>query len=123
MQVFVSYSFDESADKLTNVIAALHAHRIRFWHHSRAIAGRPLVQELRRGIAQSSACVYVATKKSLQSDWCKAEVERSGRRYTGHFLLTGRRGLDRRSASSTPRRCSCFGNKCRHRSTQRSFWA
>jgi hypothetical protein len=74
MQVFVSYSFDESADKLTNVIAALHAHRIRFWHHSRAIAGRPLVQELRRGIAQSSACVYVATKKSLQSDWCKAEV-------------------------------------------------
>jgi len=74
MQVFISFAHGERADVITDLTDALHAKRIHYWHHRSLPPGKPLVRELRRAIANSAVCVFVATKKSTQSDWCKSET-------------------------------------------------
>jgi hypothetical protein len=38
------------------------------------IAGRPLAEQLKTAIQESEACVFIATRRSIDAKWCLAEL-------------------------------------------------
>ncbi|MEA2821706.1 MAG: hypothetical protein QOJ86_3710 [Bradyrhizobium sp.] len=70
---FVSYSFKDRA-KFDNVVFALDSAGIDVWNSSEIAAGEPLRDKLRKAIASCTTCVFIATRSSLTSGWCQAEL-------------------------------------------------
>lgn len=73
MQIFVSYAFEDSAH-FENVTDQLDSASLAYWNTGDVRAGEDLAQQLRDAIDRSSLCVFIATRNSVTSAWCNAEL-------------------------------------------------
>jgi hypothetical protein len=73
MQPFISYSFKDKA-RFDDVCFALESHGIKPWSTSEIAAGESLRDKLRSAIESCAVCVFIATRASLASGWCQAEI-------------------------------------------------
>jgi len=72
-QVFISYSHEDAA-LYTSLCLALDGSGISRRDVSRLALGQPLAEGLRTAIDECDVCVFLATARSLQSQWCLAEL-------------------------------------------------
>lgn len=73
MPVFISHSF-ENKPEFDNIADALEQKRIDYWKPGSLKAGASLSDQLRQSIVECELCVFVATRHSVQSSWCGAEL-------------------------------------------------
>lgn len=73
MPIFVSHSHDDEA-AYTALCVALDGQNIPRWDVSEMSPGLPLAEQLRQAINECEACIFVATRRSLDSRWCLAEL-------------------------------------------------
>src|SRR5262245_44323368 len=73
MPVFISHSF-ENKPEFDNIADALEQHGITCWKPESLKAGASLAEQLRVAIVESEVCVFVATRDSVASNWCGAEL-------------------------------------------------
>jgi TIR domain len=73
MPVFISFSF-ENKPEFDNIADALKDKGIEHWAPGSLRAGAPLADQLRESILACELCVFVATRHSVQSSWCGAEL-------------------------------------------------
>ena len=73
MTVFISHSHKDEAVYSTLCIA-LDSARIRRWDVSEMTLGDSLSEQLRQAIADCGQCIFVATRRSIESQWCLAEL-------------------------------------------------
>jgi hypothetical protein len=73
MTIFISHSFDDK-DQFDNIADALDSQAIPYWRPSEIVAGAMLSDQLRDAIGRSRACVFIATRNSVNSSWCSAEL-------------------------------------------------
>jgi len=73
MKVFLSHSFQDEAVYST-LRLALHAEGIRLWDRQEISAGESLSVQLQEAIRSCSTCVLIATRRSVESSWCNAEL-------------------------------------------------
>lgn len=74
MNTFISYKFGDDRNKYENVCYGLDQAGIKYWSTQEIAAGLSLRDELQAAIRECSVCIFVATEKSLASDWCQAEI-------------------------------------------------
>src|SRR5262249_33711131 len=73
MSIFVSHSqHDHAAYSL--FCAALDGSGVPRWDQETMAAGKSLADQLRQAIQICDACVFLATKRSVASQWCMAEL-------------------------------------------------
>jgi len=73
MSVFISHSLEDFT--ATSVLTTLlEEANIPFWSSSHLKLGEPLAEQLCRAIEKSTLCIFYATKKSVSSQWCLAEL-------------------------------------------------
>lgn len=73
MKVFISHSFEDKA-KFDDLCFAFEPHGITAWKSEEIAAGETLREELRSAIETCAVCVFIATRNSLASGWCQAEI-------------------------------------------------
>jgi TIR domain len=73
MKNFISYSFKDK-EKFENLCFALEGRNIPFWNTDEIAVGEQLRARLREAVTKCPVCVFLATKNSLKSGWCLAEV-------------------------------------------------
>ena len=73
MQAFISYAFKDE-DKFENLAFVLDGHQIPRWKTDEIVAGEPLRERLRLAVTKCPVCIFLATRNSLESSWCLAEV-------------------------------------------------
>jgi len=73
MPVFISHSF-ENKPEFDNIADALEQKHIDYWKPGSLKAGASLSDQLRQSIVECELCVFVATRHSVQSSWCGAEL-------------------------------------------------
>lgn len=73
MTVFISHSFDDKPE-FDNIADALDQAGIDYWKPGSMKAGTMLSDQLRQSIAESDLCIFVATRHSVASAWCGAEL-------------------------------------------------
>jgi hypothetical protein len=71
--IFISHDFDDLVS-FQNVADALETAGIAYFPPETMHTGVSLSLELRRVIQSSEACVFVATRNSVRSQWCLAEL-------------------------------------------------
>jgi hypothetical protein len=72
-KIFVSHSAEDKA-AYENLTLRLRRDGIDSWDVTALRAGTPLSDQLRVAIRECRACVFLATKQSVQSRWCMAEL-------------------------------------------------
>lgn len=73
MPVFISHSQQDVAPFSSLCLAFDGAH-IAYWDPNKMEQGMSLSGQLRKAIQECELCVFLATKRSLDSKWCSAEV-------------------------------------------------
>lgn len=73
MSVFISYSFDDQPD-FDNVADWLDNLGVPYWKPSEIKSGESLREQLRQAIGSCAVCIFVATRNSVASSWCNAEL-------------------------------------------------
>jgi hypothetical protein len=73
MAAFISHSKTDGA-MFSALRAGLTGQGIKVWDPDSMGAGVSLSNQLRDAINSSDVCIFLATKNSIQSDWCMAEV-------------------------------------------------
>lgn len=73
MPVFISHSFQDKPE-FDNIADALELKNIEYWKPESLRAGASLAEQLRRSILEAEVCVFVATRNSVESAWCGAEL-------------------------------------------------
>src|SRR5215210_7213881 len=73
MPVFISHSFEDKPE-FDNIADALEQKGVEFWKPESLRAGASLSEQLRQSILEAEVCVFVATRRSVQSSWCGAEL-------------------------------------------------
>jgi hypothetical protein len=73
MSVFISHSFQDKAE-FDNVAEALEERGIVVWKPEEMMAGGLLSEKLRQSVVNAELCVFVATRHSVESNWCGAEL-------------------------------------------------
>lgn len=73
MKVFISHDFDNKPE-YENVVEWLDQVGVPHWNPAEVQAGTPLRDQLRTAVEQCSVCVFIATRKSIESNWCGAEL-------------------------------------------------
>src|SRR5262245_17516862 len=81
MSIFVSHSQQDEAI-YSNFCLVLDGAGIKRWGQEEMAIGLSLADQLRQAIRVCEACVFLATKRSVESKWCMAEL--------GAFWGTGR---------------------------------
>ncbi len=71
--VFVSHSHKDEAS-YSSLCLALDSSGISRWDVSKLTLGRSLSDGLREAINECEICIFLATKRSIQSSWCLAEL-------------------------------------------------
>ena len=71
--IFISHSQEDSA-LYSSLCLALDSAAISRWDSSTMTPTGSLADQLRSAISASRACVFVATRRSILSHWCMAEV-------------------------------------------------
>lgn len=73
MRVFISHSFDDS-EKFSDLENVLSQHEIECFQPNNMMIGRGLSDQLRSELERCDALVFIATRNSIRSDWCNAEL-------------------------------------------------
>jgi hypothetical protein len=73
MQIFISHDQDDRA-LYSSLRLALASANIASWDPNSMVVGRSLSGQLKEAIQSCDACVFLATRRSLESKWCAAEV-------------------------------------------------
>jgi len=73
MPVFISHSF-ENKPEFENVTDALELRGVPFWSSAEIQSGTSLREQLRAAVERCTLCIFVATRKSIESSWCGAEL-------------------------------------------------
>lgn len=73
MPVFISHAF-ENRPEFENVTDALTQRGVAFWNPGEIRPGASLREQLRAAVEQCSSCIFIATRKSVESSWCGAEL-------------------------------------------------
>lgn len=73
MSVFVSHSKQDEA-VYSNFCLALDGSAVERWDPDTMAVGQSLSDQLREAIRVCDACVFLATKRSVASKWCMAEL-------------------------------------------------
>jgi CheY-like chemotaxis protein len=73
MTVFISYSFDDRPD-FENVADWLDNLRVPYWKPAEIRTGESLREQLHQVIGSCAACIFIATRNSVTSSWCNAEL-------------------------------------------------
>jgi hypothetical protein len=73
MQVFLSHSFQDEAVYST-LRLALNAEGIKLWDRETISFGESLSDQLQQAIQSCNTCVLIATRRSVESAWCNAEL-------------------------------------------------
>lgn len=73
MTAFISHSF-ENKPEFENVTDALDLRGVAFWNPAEIRPGASLREQLRAAVERCSLCIFVATRKSINSSWCGAEL-------------------------------------------------
>lgn len=81
-QIFVSHCSEDQTE-YQNLTFSLRRSDIDVWDPAGLLAGSPLSDQLRSAIQNCFACIFLATKRSVQSKWCLAEL--------GAFWGTGKK--------------------------------
>jgi hypothetical protein len=84
MAIFISHSMKDTAIYST-LCLALDAAGVNRWDPRKMTKGESLAAQLREAITACEACVFLATRRSIESQWCLAEV--------GAFWGAGKRVL------------------------------
>lgn len=72
-RIFISYSQEDKA-AYSSLCLAIENSGVSRWDVSELSIGRPLADGLRAAIAECDLCVFLATARSLKSQWCLAEL-------------------------------------------------
>ena len=73
MLIFVSYAFEDKAH-FENITDALADAGLDYWKTSETRAGELLSKQLQDAISRAALCVFIATRHSVSSSWCGAEL-------------------------------------------------
>lgn len=73
MPAFISYSQKDEA-AYTSLCLALEGQRIEYWDPKSMMVGTSLRDQLREGIRRCDVCIFLATRNSVASKWCSAEI-------------------------------------------------
>ncbi len=73
MSVYISYSFKDDAHHRL-LCMALEGQKIPFWTPKSMQVGESLRDQLKAAIQSCDVCIFLATARSIESDWCAAEV-------------------------------------------------
>src|SRR5690349_11021996 len=73
MPAFVSYTTKDEAMH-SMLCVALDSAGIERWDTSSMAVGEPLADQLRAAIKRCEVCVFIATRRSIESPWCLAEL-------------------------------------------------
>lgn len=73
MSIFVSHSSQDEAI-YTNFCLALDGSGIERWDPETMAVGGSLADQLKQAISNCDACVFLATRRSVESKWCMAEL-------------------------------------------------
>ena len=73
MLIFVSYAFEDKAH-FENITDALDAAGLEYWKTGETRAGEMLSKQLQDAISRSVLCIFIATRNSVASSWCNAEL-------------------------------------------------
>lgn len=73
MSAFISHSF-ENKPEFENVTDALDLRGVAYWNPAEIHAGASLREQLRAAVERCSLCIFIATRKSVDSSWCGAEL-------------------------------------------------
>ncbi|HET6976926.1 MAG TPA: toll/interleukin-1 receptor domain-containing protein [Pyrinomonadaceae bacterium] len=73
MPVFVSHNFKDEAIYST-LCLVLDSARMERWDPSTMSPGESLSDQLRNAIRMCEVCIFVATRRSIESPWCLAEL-------------------------------------------------
>jgi TIR domain len=84
MPAFISHSFKDEA-VYSAICLAVDAAGAKRWDASTMSAGESLADQLRDAIRDCEVCVFIATRRSIESPWCLAEL--------GAFWGAGKRVL------------------------------
>lgn len=73
MTAFISHSF-ENKPEFENVADALELRGVAYWNPAEIKPGASLREQLRAAIERCEVCIFLATRKSIESSWCGAEL-------------------------------------------------
>jgi TIR domain len=73
MSIFVSHSQQDEA-AYSNFCVGLDGSGVKRWDPETMAIGQSLADQLREAIRICDACVFIATKRSVDSKWCMAEL-------------------------------------------------
>jgi CheY-like chemotaxis protein len=73
MTAFISHSF-ENRPEFENVTDALNFRGVEFWNPAAIRPGASLRDQLRAAVERCTLCIFVATRQSVDSSWCGAEL-------------------------------------------------
>ncbi|MEO6165102.1 MAG: toll/interleukin-1 receptor domain-containing protein [Candidatus Binatia bacterium] len=73
MVIFVSYAFEDRAH-FENITDALEDAGLEYWKTGDTRAGEQLSKQLQDAISHSALCIFIATRNSVASSWCNAEL-------------------------------------------------
>lgn len=73
MAAFISHSF-ENKPEFENVTDALDLRAVPYWNPSEIRPGSSLREQLRAAVERCDLCIFIATRKAIESSWCGAEL-------------------------------------------------
>lgn len=73
MTAFISHSF-ENKPEFENVTDALELKGVTYWNPAEIRSGASLREQLRAAVERCSLCIFIASRKSIDSSWCGAEL-------------------------------------------------
>lgn len=73
MTVFISHSFDDQPE-FENVTDWLDRLGVPYWKPAEIKSGASLRGQLRQAVGSCSVCIFIATRNSVASSWCGAEL-------------------------------------------------
>lgn len=73
MSAFISHSF-ENKPEFENITDALGLRDVPFWNPAEIKPGASLREQLRAAVERCNLCIFIATRRSIESSWCGAEL-------------------------------------------------
>lgn len=73
MSAFISHSFDNKPE-FENIADALSLRGVPYWNPAEIMPGASLREQLRAAVERCSLCIFIATRPSIASSWCGAEL-------------------------------------------------
>ena len=73
MTAFISHAF-QNKPEFGNIVDALEQRGVPYWNPAEIKPGASLREQLRAAVERCDVCIFVATRDSIESSWCGAEL-------------------------------------------------